>query len=207
MNMTNNNQKLFSLFSIPLSGLFILLASTVINAQVDNMAKNGKLMDEEKQRFEKELASGVDSAVAFWNHANVLASFTFNAQKTAWKFYEKALEKDSSKVIYFVDYAKYLHKMQYTSSTAKLLARALPLFPDNEELLAIDKEVKKKTEEENKIKEWSDIGRAPEKGNEKTTSHSKLSDFEKLIEERHDKQSPFFYDELIRKFDQNLTLS
>jgi len=102
---------------------------------VDNYERNGKLREDEEVRFRNELKTNNDKAEVYWEHANVVAAFTFNAYKTAWKYYEKALSIDRSKVIYFIDYINYLHeKLNDDEKARQVYNKALKLFPKNEEL-------------------------------------------------------------------------
>lgn len=116
--------------------LILCCALQITFAQaVDNYAKNKKQMDEEQYRFENELKTNNDSAEVYWKHANVLAAFTFRASKTAGVYYEKAISIDSSKTVYFTDYANYLHqKMEDDSKAKDICSRALKIFPQNKEL-------------------------------------------------------------------------
>jgi len=102
---------------------------------VDNYAKNKKLSDDEDVRFENERKTNKDSAEVYWKHANTLAAFTFNAYKSAGKYYERALSIDSTKIIYFMDYANYLHqKLKNDDKARQVYNRALKLFPKDKEL-------------------------------------------------------------------------
>lgn len=115
--------------------LLIILVGQIVNGQVDNLSKNSKLFDDEQSRFESELKTNKDSAEVYWKHANVTANFTFIAQKDAWKFYKRAIEIDSSKVIYFIDYGKYLHEtIRAFDAATDIYNKGLRLFPDNKEL-------------------------------------------------------------------------
>jgi|GEM_PF-1388095 len=99
---------------------------------VDNYARNSKISDDENVRFENELKTNKDEAEVYWKHANILAGFTFNAYKTAGKYYEKAISIDRSKVIYFVDYINYLHlKLEDNEKARQVCRKALKLFPED----------------------------------------------------------------------------
>jgi len=184
-------------------GLFFLFAfGQTAFAQVDNYAKNSKLSKDEQTRFEDELKSNKDSAEVYWKHANVLASFTFNAKKNAWKFYEKAISIDSSRVKYFIDYGNYLFNVLNETNKAKdLYERGLKIFPnDNDLKLGLEKisNISRKIEENIKM---SSIGKAS------TNELSKATDFENLIKQTKNKKSKFYYKKLLDEFNSDITLT
>lgn len=186
--------KIFGLF------LFLFVGQIAFGQAVDNLARNSKLYDDEQERFEDDLKKNKDSAEVYWKHGNVTASFTFNAQKDAWKYYEKALSIDSSKVIYFVDYGKYLNELGYVYNAKSLYERGLRLFPLDEVLkIGLDNANKKilKIEENKKL---SSFGKAPTNGHPKATDYSKITDFDNLAKQTKNKKSPFYYNDLINKF-------
>lgn len=192
--------------------VFEVLVITLLIAQnsygqVDNYQKNAKTYDDEQERFERELRKNKDSAEVYWKHGNAVASFTFNARREAWKHYEKALSIDSSRVAYFIDYGTYLHEMSNFKDARLIYERALRLFPMNETLLK-DAEIVEKNiaiiEENKKI---SNYGSAPTSGHPKATDYSKVIDFENLIKETKNAQSPFYYDILLKNFNADTELS
>lgn len=172
--------------------------------QVDNYSKNSKLFDEEEARFKNELKTNMDSAEVYWKHANVTASFTFNAHKGAFKFYEKAIAIDSSKVIYFIDYGRYLFESLGALGKAKLIyENGLRIFPSNGDLKngldLVNKAILKN--EENK--KMSSFGKAPISGHPKAIDYLAATDFENLIKQTENKKSEFFYKKLLKKFNDN----
>lgn len=180
--------------------LLFILVGLVANGQVDNYAKNSKLFDDEQKRFEKELKKNKDSAEVYWKHGNVTASFTFNAQKDAWKYYEKALSIDSTKVVYFVDYGKYLNEMGYVNDAKILYERGLRNFPANEELKTGLENVNTRISKSEENKRLANFGKAPTTGHPKAPDYSKITDFENLAKQTTDEKSPFFYKDLLAKF-------
>ena len=83
--------------TIKIFGLLVFLTvEQIAFGQQDNYAKNTKLFEDEQARFESELKTNMDSAEVYWNHANIIAGFTFNVYKEAWQFYEVALSIDLS---------------------------------------------------------------------------------------------------------------
>jgi hypothetical protein len=176
--------------------------------QIDNYAKNSKLFNDEQARFESELKTNKDSAEVYWKHGNATASFTFNAKKDAWKYYEKAISIDSSKVIYFVDYGKYLYGTLGALNDAKsLYERALRIFPSNEDLKnGLDNVNKSIAGNEENIK-LSNFGKAPTTGHPKASDYSKITDFEKLAKQTKDKKSEFYYSTLLDKFNSDSSLT
>ena len=185
----------------------LIITSQLAIAQVDNYAKNSKLFDDEELRFENELKTNPDSAEVYWKHGNVTASFTFNAQKDAWKYFEKALSFDSSKVIYFVDYGKYLQTMKYYSAAKILYARALKIFPEDNDLLYGAKSTENYLSANQKITQLSDYGKAPNPLHPKAPDYAKVIDFDNLIAQTTDKKSEYNYDKLIEKFIKGTELS
>jgi len=180
--------------------LLLILVEQIANGQVDNYAKNSKLFDDEQKRFEKELKKNKDSAEVYWKHGNVTASFTFNAQKDAWKYYEKALSIDSSKVVYFVDYGKYLNDMGYLNDAKILYERGLSIFLTDEELKIGLENVKQKISKSEENKRFTNFGKAPTTGHPKAPDYSKITAFENLAKQTADEKSPFFYKDLLSKF-------
>ncbi|MCF8448064.1 MAG: DUF4919 domain-containing protein, partial [Bacteroidia bacterium] len=187
--------------------LLLLLIVQIASGQVDNYSKNSKLFDEEQKRFENELKQNIDSAEVYWKHGNVTASFTFNAHKDAWKYYEKALSIDSSKVIYFVDYGKYLNELGYIFDAKILYERGLKIFPTNEELKIGSENVNNKISKAEENIRLNSFGKAPTNGHPKATNYAKVTDFKKLAKQTKDEKSPFFYEDLLAKFngDKELT--
>ncbi len=181
--------------------LLFIVTRNITYGQVDNLAKNTKLYEKEQKRFEKELKKNKDSAEVYWKHGNVTASFTFNAQKDAWKYYEKALSIDSSKVKYFVDYGKYLNDdMGYVIDAKLLYERGLKIFPTNENLNTGLENANKKIAKNEENKRLSSFGKAPTKGHPKALDYSKITDFENLTKQTKDEKSPYFYNDLLFKF-------
>lgn len=176
-------------------------------AQVDNYAKNSKLFDDEEMRFENERKINPDSAEVYWKHGNVTASFTFNAQKNAWKYYEKALSFDSSKVIYFIDYGKYMQTMQYYVDANTMYKRALNIFPNDKDLLEGSKNVENILSQYQKNALLSDFGKAPTSGHPKAPDYAKIVDFDNLVDQTTSKKSEFYYDKLIEEFVKGKQLS
>lgn len=194
--------------SIKTYGLFLLmLVGHIAHGQVDNYAKNSKIFDDEQKRFEKELKKNKDSAEAYWKHGNVMATFTFNAQKDAWKYYEKAISIDSSKVDYFIDYGKYLNEMGYLNDAKILYERGLRIFNADEELKKGFENVKQKVLKVEENKRFSSFGKAPTNGRPKATDYSKITNFENLAKQTMDEKSPFFYKNLLTKFNANSELT
>lgn len=187
--------------------LLLVLVGQIAYGQVDNYAKNSKLFDDEQKRFEKELKKNKDSAEVYWKHGNVTASFTFNAQKEAWKYYEKAISIDSSKAIYFVDYGKYLNEMGYISDAKILYERGLRIFPTNEELKIGLENIDKRISKNEENKRLSNFGKAPTTGHPKASDYSKITDFENLATQTKDEKSPFFYKDLLAKFNADNVLT
>lgn len=187
--------------------LLFVLVGQIANGQVDNYAKNSKLLDDEQKRFEKELKKNKDSAEVYWKHANVTASFTFNAQKDAWKYYEKSLSIDSSKVVYFVDYGKYLNEMGYVNDAKILYERGLRIFPTDEELKIGLGNVNKRISKNEEIKKLRSFGKAPTTGHNKAGDYSKITDFANLTNQTTDEKSPFYYKDLLSKFNANNELT
>ena len=187
--------------------LFFILVVQSANGQVDNYAKNSKLLNDEQIRFEEELKTNKDSAEVYWKHGNVTASFAFNAQKNAWKYYEKALSIDSSRVVYFVDYGKYLNEMGYVYDAKDLYERGLKIFPSNEDLKTGLKNVNSRIFKSEENKRLANFGKAPSTGHPKATDYSKITDFENLANLTKDEKSRFYYKDLLSKFNEGNELT
>lgn len=187
--------------------LFLSVGQIALGQAVDNLAKNTKLYDDEQKRFEKELKKSKDAAEVYWKHGNVTASFTFNAQKDAWKYYETALSIDSSKVIYFVDYGKYLNEMGYVNDAKILYERGVSNFPNDRELKTGLENVNRRISKIEENKKLGSFGKAPITGHAKATDYSKITDFETLAKQTIDEKSPFYYQELLSKFNSDNELT
>jgi tetratricopeptide (TPR) repeat protein len=190
------------------AALFVLLSGgqSAFGQAVDNLAKNTKQYDDEQARFESELKTNPDSGEVYWKHANVTAGFTFNAQRNAWKFYEKALSMDSSKAVYFIDYGKFLYETSQLNDARSLYERALKLFPANQELKNSAEVVKRRILKNEENRKLGDFGKAP-MAQTKAANYSKIIDFEALAKQTRDKKSPFYYDKLMALFRSDLKLT
>lgn len=192
-------------FALP-AILFFMLFVNLASGQSDNYAKNKKTFEEEQKRFEDELKLNKDSAEVYWKHANVMAKFTFNAQKSARKFYEKSISIDSSKVAYFIDYGRYLNDMEQVQGAKALYERGLKIFPWNEQLkkgLGLANQNLLIIEENKRL---ASFGKAPT-NQSKASDYSKITDFENLESQTKDRKSPFFYKSLLDKFNNDQELS
>jgi tetratricopeptide (TPR) repeat protein len=191
-----------------LSLIFFLCAGHIVIGQaVDNLAKNTKTYDDEQARFESELRTNMDSAEVYWKHAKVMASFTFNAQRDAWKYYEKSLAIDSSRVECFVDYGKYLEDIGYQNDARILYTRALKVFPSNVALHQGKENVDKGIEKSEMNKQLSGFGKAPVSGHPKASDYSKVTDFENLAKQTKSKKSKFYYRSLLNMFNADAELT
>jgi tetratricopeptide (TPR) repeat protein len=195
--------------TIKIFGLLVFLTvEQIAFGQQDNYAKNTKLFEDEQARFESELKTNMDSAEVYWNHANIIAGFTFNVYKEAWQFYEVALSIDSSKVVYFIDYGKYLSEvMNYVYDAKVLYERGLKNFPSDQELKRALENVNSRIVKIEENKKLSSFGKAPTTGHPKATDYSKVTDFENLVEQTKNVKSEFYFNNLLDKFnaDSNLT--
>lgn len=114
---------------------FLLLISSAGMAQVDNMAKNRKMMEDADAIYKKDLEDNPNSALPHWAYANTMAAFTFNAYKGAWKFYLKALEIDSTNADIYYDFSNYLaYKLDAVEDAKKFCERGLSFTPNNQKL-------------------------------------------------------------------------
>jgi hypothetical protein len=188
--------------------LTCLVNSAVLHSQVDNYAKNSKLKDDEEKRFQQDLLNDKDSAEVYWRHANVVAAFTFKAQGTAWKYFEKAISIDSTRAKYFEDYGRYLVEVLHATSEANnLYRRGSHLFPENEILKTGFADT---SNELINIKEniaFSSFGSPDISSHPKAKKYKEVCKFDDLIALALDKTSPYYYPTLLARFENDNALS
>jgi tetratricopeptide (TPR) repeat protein len=189
-----------------LSLVLFILVREIANGQVNDYEREMKLINDENVRFENELKENVDSAEVYWKHANITTQFTFH-RIDAWEFYQKAISIDSSKVQYFIDYGKHLIGMNDLYIARRLYKRGIRLFPSNNDIkIGLDEVSKLISENEENVK-LSHFGNAPTLGHTKSSEYSKVTDFVNLAKLTTDEKSPFFYKDLLAKFNANFELN
>lgn len=176
-------------------------------SQVDNYQKNKKISEEEDARYKNDLEANPNSAEPHWQHANRMAEFTFNAYKSAWNYYNKALEIDSTNADIYKDYGDYLADKLGAIEEAKVIyEKGLRYSPDR-------KDIKEKIEEVNSAitKRDEDIqlrsfGTTDKKQISHNHSYSNLTNFDSLKTIVSNRKGKYHYDTNLDKFltDQSL---
>ncbi len=85
----------------------LLFICSSIFSQVDNYSKNKGILDSLNSIYKLELLKDSTSAIPHWNHAKRLEKVTFNAEKNAPKYYNIALNIDSTNAEIYKDYGNY----------------------------------------------------------------------------------------------------
>lgn len=170
-------------------------------SQVDNYQKNKQISEGEEALYQKDLEENPNSAEPHWRHANTMAEFTFNAYKSALKYYNKALEIDSTNADIYKDYGDYLADKLGAIDEAKIIyEKGLQYSPDSkgikEKIQRVNDAIAKRAED---IKLRS-FGTTDKKQISHNLSYSSITNLDSLKAVVTDKKSKYHYDMQLDKF-------
>jgi len=186
--------------SLIYTGLLILISQFSFS-QVDNYQKNKLASETEDALYKKALEEDPNSAKPHWEHANRMAEFTFNAYKNAWKFYNKALEIDSTNAKIYEDYGDYLFNKYDAIDEAKVIyEKGLAYSSDGKSLNGKIKTVNEVIEKRDENTRLRSFGTTLTKEIKHDYLYSNITNFDSLKLIVTDKKSKYFYQNLLDKF-------
>ncbi|MFD2720439.1 DUF4919 domain-containing protein [Hymenobacter monticola] len=191
-----------TLRSLALVLQMLVLAPGALFAQVDNRAKNGKVLDALEAQYQQALKADPNGAAPHWHHANALAKVTFRASQTAWQYYELALRKDSLNANIYQDYAAYLAANQAYKQALAQYDKGLALAPTQPDLLAGQARVQQLIRQQ---EEYAALHRLPVRAGAaaKVSNFAELTDFAKLLPLTQQAEGAYAYPALAAKFRQD----
>ncbi len=194
--------------------LTILLAGLLLGnvqygfAQVDNYKKNTKTSEEAEAVYNKDLKKNPNSALPHWRYANVMAEFTFNAYKDAWKYYLKALDIDSTTADIYYDFSNYLaYKLEELDDAKAVCEKGLQFAPDNQKLKANLKKFDEIIEKNNEDARLYSFDKTDKRFIQHDMKYSDISNIDSLNKVVTDGKSNFKYEKLLTNFNSGKTLT
>jgi tetratricopeptide (TPR) repeat protein len=187
--------------------LFLLL-SIYLFAQTDNYDKNKRLAEEAFEEYEKKLKENPNSAVPHWEYANKIGQFKFNTHKDAWKYYEKAIEIDSTNYKIYEDYGDYLfERLSSITKAKKIYDKAIELSPNNENINIKLNKISEIISENEKKMALRNVGTSQVKFISHKYSYSNFSNLDSLASIVTNKKNKFFYEKQLKKFMEDKPMS
>ncbi len=194
--------------------LFILLVAIILGgfqhsfAQVDNLQKNSKIAEEAEATYNKDLKDNPNSALPHWRYANVMAAFTFNAYKNAWKYYIKALDIDSTTADIYYDFSNYLaYKLDEVDDAKAVCRKGLKYVPNNEKLQGNIKKFDAIIARNNEIYKLYLFDKTDKRFIQHDIKYAAIANFDSLGKVVTNAKSSFSFEKLLNKFNNNKSLT
>ena len=170
-------------------------------SQVDNYQKNKKTSEEAEVAYKKDLKKNPKSALPHWRYANVMAEFTFNAYKDAWKYYLKALDIDSTNTDIYFDFSNYLaYKLNEVEDAKAVCEKGLQFVPDNQKLKDNLKKFDEIIEKNNEKVRLYSFDKTDNRFIQHNLEYSDIANFDSLSKVVTVETSNFKYEKLLNDF-------
>lgn len=177
-------------------------------AQVDNYEKNKKASKEAEAAYNEDLKKNPNSALPHWKYANVMAEFTFDEYKDAWKYYLKALDIDSTTADIYFDFSNYLaYRLDDINTAIVVCKKGLDFDPDNQKLKDNIDKFNGIIEKNNERVRLYAYDKTDQRFIEHTWPYTHITNFDSLIRIVSDKSSSFDYDKLLDRFNNGLAIT
>lgn len=187
-----------------LTSLLVILAvfaTQAAFAQKDTLKKNAKASEEEQKRYEMDLKENPDRAGPHWRHANNIAGFDFQESEDAWKYYQKALDIDSTNAAIWTDYGDYLVKvLDEPADALYMYERAVELDPNNKGLTQKYTDLNAKVEARRATTRMRSIGFTDKRKIDHGLSYSVISNFDSLMNVVHEPNGRYNYQKQLVRF-------
>lgn len=194
--------------------LTILLAGLILGsfqsgiAQVDNYQRNTKISEEAAATYNKDLKKNPKSALPHWRYANIMAEFTFNEYKDAWKYYLKALDIDSTNADIYFDFSNYLaDKLNELNDAIAVCEKGLQFAPDNQKLKSNLKRFDEIIEKNNEMVRLYSFDKTDKRFTQHNIEYSVISNIDSLNKVVTDDKSVFEYEKLLDNFNNEKSLT
>ncbi|MCB0538433.1 MAG: DUF4919 domain-containing protein [Bacteroidetes bacterium] len=194
--------------------LLMLIAGLILGnfyhgtAQVDNYAKNKKISEDAAATYNKELKKDPESALPHWRYANIVAEFTFNEYKDAWKYYLKALDIDSTNADIYYDFSNYLADRLSEIEDAKAVCeKGLSFAPDNQKLKSNLKRFDELIEKNNEMVRLYSFNKTDKRSIPHNIEYSVIANIDSLNKVVTDDDSGFKYEMLLADFNNEKSLT
>jgi tetratricopeptide (TPR) repeat protein len=161
--------------------VFLVLAPAICFSQVDNYARNSRILDSLELVYKKELEAHPASAVPHWNHAKALGSVNFRASSKAPQYFIKALQLDDSNPEIYYDFAQYLESAEDWEGAYATYAQGLKNAPGDNRFIKGMERIKALIEKEEKYWKLHKLPDYEPIKTEEKVSFKEMTDFDAII--------------------------
>jgi hypothetical protein len=169
--------------------------------QKDNLKKNTKISKKEEARYQKDLKEHPNSPDPHWRHAKIVGAFQFQESEEAWKYYQHAIEVDSTIAAIWVVYGDYLVAVLGAPLDALYMyERALALDPGDNNVASRVTNLKTEIEGRRETIRLRSLGVSERRKIEHGLPYRVITNFDSLRNLTGDSGNEYFYDSLLARF-------